>query len=43
MGECVILLQFEKADESSDGDHTCHLFSLEKAVGHLKTNFITPR
>ena len=49
MGIYGILLQFEKAAESSDEDRTCHMFSLEKTssfvahlkVAHLKTNFIT--
>ena len=41
MGICGILLQFEKAAESSDEDRTCHMFSLEKTAAHLKTNFIT--
>ena len=30
-----ILLQIEKAAESSDGDLSCHVFSLEDAVAHL--------
>ena len=30
-----ILLQIEKVAEGSDGDLTCHVFSLEDAVAHL--------
>ena len=30
-----ILLQIEKVAESSAGDLTCHVFSLEDAVAHL--------
>ena len=41
--KCGILLQIEKVADSNDGDRTCHMFSLEKAVAHLKSNFITPR
>ena len=31
----VILLQIEKAAETSGGDLTCYIFSLEDAVAHL--------
>ena len=30
-----ILLQIEKKPETSNGDLTCHVFSLEDAVAHL--------
>ena len=30
-----ILLQIEKAAETSDGDLACYVFSLEEAVAHL--------
>ena len=30
-----ILLQIEKAPETSNGDLTCYVFSLEDAVAHL--------
>ena len=30
-----ILLQIEKAPDTSTGDLTCHVFSLEDAVAHL--------
>ena len=30
-----ILLQIEKVAETSDGDLTCYIFSLEDAVAHL--------
>ena len=30
-----ILLQIEKAPETSDGDLTCYVFSLEDAAAHL--------
>ena len=30
-----ILLQIEKATETTAGDLTCHVFSLEDAVAHL--------
>ena len=30
-----ILLQIEKAPETSGGDFTCNVFSLEDAVAHL--------
>ena len=30
-----ILLQIEKAAETSDGDLTCYVFNLEDAVAHL--------
>ena len=30
-----ILLQIEKAPDTSNGDLTCHVFSLEDAVAHL--------
>ena len=33
-----ILLQIGKADERSDADFTCHVFSLEDAVAHLATS-----
>ena len=35
-----ILVQNEKAAESSAGDHTCHMFGLEETVVHLKSNFM---
>ena len=41
--KCGILVQTEKSAESSDGDCACHMFSPEKTVGHLRSNFITPR
>ena len=41
--KCGILLQIEKAVESSDGDRTCHMFSIQKAVAYFKSNFIMPR
>ena len=43
MEKCDILLQIEKAAESSDGDRTGHVFSIGKAVARFKSNFITPR
>ena len=39
MEKCAIFLKIEKAAESSDGERTCHMFSLEKAVAHLKSSF----
>ena len=33
-----ILLQIEKAPETSGGDLTCYVFSLEDAVPHLSVN-----
>ena len=33
--EKVILLQIEKVPETSGGDLTCYVFSLEDAVAHL--------
>ena len=35
MEKSGILLQIEKASESSGGDLTCYVFSLEDAVAHL--------
>ena len=34
-GKSGILLQIEKVPEASNGDLTCHVFSLEDAVAHL--------
>ena len=34
-GKSGILLQIEKAPETSNGDLTCYVFSLEDAVAHL--------
>ena len=34
MEKSGILLQIEKVTESSDGDRTCHVFSLEDSVAH---------
>ena len=42
MRKSGILIQIKKAAESSDGERTCHMFSLEKAVAQLKSSFITP-
>ena len=33
-----ILLQIERAAETSDGDLLCYVFSLEDAVAHLNTS-----
>ena len=33
-----ILLQIEKVPETSNGDLTCYIFSLEDAVAHLSIN-----
>ena len=33
--KCGILLQIEKNPETSNGDLTCYVFSLEDAVAHL--------
>ena len=33
--KCSILLRIEKAFETSGGDLTCYVFSLEDAVAHL--------
>ena len=35
VGKSGILLQIEKAPETSNGDLTCYMFSLEDAVAHL--------
>ena len=35
VGKIGILLQTEKAAETSDGNLTCYVFSLENAVAHL--------
>ena len=35
MEKIGILLQIEKATETSDDDLTCYVFSLEDAVAHL--------
>ena len=35
MEKSGILLQFEKAAETNNGDITCYLFSLEDAAAHL--------
>ena len=40
---CGILLQIEKAAESSNGYRPCHIFTLENKVAQMKSNFITPR
>lgn len=38
VGKSGIVLQFEKAAESSDFDLTCHVFSIENAVAHLDSS-----